>query len=178
MTLDYHVFIQDLFEIIDYLLDKIEGIDNAIIYSFGMVIRNTENYFHLFQKESLLSILVKFLKYSNAYLNQCISYFTGDSSNKTILIKFISFDFSTILEIIFRYSYIVGKFLKEEVFVDEIEKIFYSFYTFGMNHKEFSSFNEDLLLPVLESFNCVMVLIKHKKVYQHFLRKYDGRYFF
>lgn len=114
---------------------------------------------------------------TNSYQSQCISFFMGES-DKQVIAKFTTFEFSTTLETIFRFCAIVNKFLQDEVFCNELNTLFNNFYTFCQNHNEFTRQNENVMITILESFSCTMTLMKHKKIYQYFVKLYEGRQFF
>ena len=85
------------------------------------------------------------------------------------VIKFNTFKFSDIIEYILAKSNIISMFLNNDKdFVQELDSLFDNFYNFCMNHNEFSRMNESIMQTVLECFSCVLIIIKHKKVYVHF----------
>lgn len=103
MTIDYSKFVGDLFEVLEFLGKKIEGIEDALIYAFGSVFKNCENYLYLFNEDALLVLVTNYFRYANKYLSQCIAFFVGDS-DRLALEKFNTYEFSSVLDIIFRYS--------------------------------------------------------------------------
>jgi hypothetical protein len=121
MSIDYPKFMDDLFAIVDYLLDKIKGMDNALIYGFSTLICKNANYLFLFPQDSLKFLIFKYFKLANGYLGKCISYFMGESE-KMAIIKFNTFEFSETLEAILKYSHLFYKFMvTDKQFCQECE---------------------------------------------------------
>jgi len=113
----------------------------------------------------------------NIYLKKCIDYFMGETDSMTI-IKFNTFDFSETLEYIFKYSHLMHKFMRDPVFLHRLETLFNHFYTFCMNHNEFSRLNESIVLTILESYSCVMIMLKHQKIYLYFIDRFEQKEFY
>lgn len=177
MALNYKAFLINFFDIIKYLLSKIEGMDNALIYAFSSLFKKNSNFLYLFPEECLKLVIEEYMDLINIYLKKCIDYFMGESDQMTI-IKFNTFDFSETLEYIFKYSHIIYKFMKDPEFLQKMELMFNNFYTFCMNHNEFSRLNESIVLTILESFSCVMIMLKHQKIYLYFITRFEHNLFY
>ena len=170
------IFIDHFFEVIDFLIEKVATIECAVLSGFGLFFQSSQNDWFLWPKSQRQQLTLKYFVLANKYLDKCIQYFQGETPSLCI-IKFNHLDFSLTFNAIFRHPRFMLKFMRDEKFGIEIHKLFDNLYNFCMNHNEFSRLNESIMSTVIECFSCLTILLKHKHMFAHFTRRYEGNFF-